>query len=120
MAEKEIAHLSEIAVNTLKFYRDPVGIIAVDIAALIDSTLVVFQRRILGLQVRVQRELDPGVAVLAPQGELRQVLVNLIANALDAMPKGGRLVLRARDLTSRSGEKCVSAHGCRYWRWDGS
>jgi PAS domain S-box-containing protein len=107
MAETEIRLLSEIAVNTLGFYRDPLGIVAVDIAALIDSTLVVFQRRITGLQVRIQRELDPGVAVLAPQGELRQVLVNLISNALDAMPKGGRLVLRARDLTGRTGEKCV-------------
>jgi signal transduction histidine kinase len=107
MAEKEIGHLSEIAVNTLSFYRDPVGIVAVDIAALIDSILVVFQRRIAGLQVRVQLELDPAVAVLAPQGELRQVLVNLISNALDAMPRGGRIILRARDLTGRTGEKCV-------------
>jgi signal transduction histidine kinase len=107
LAETEIGHLSEIAVNTLRFYRDPFGIVAVDIAALIDSTLVVFQRRISGLQVRVQRELDPGVAALAPPGELRQVLVNLIGNALDAMPKGGRLVLRANDLTRPTGEKCV-------------
>jgi signal transduction histidine kinase len=107
MAETEIGHLSEIAVNTLKFYRDPVCIVEVDIRSLIDSTLSVFHRRITGLQVHVQKELDPGVAVLAPQGELRQVLVNLISNALDAMPKGGRLVLRARDLTGRTGEKCV-------------
>ena len=107
MAEIEISHLSEIAVNTLKFYRDPVGIVAVDLGSLIDSTLVVFHRRITGLQVQVQKELDPGVAVLAPRGELRQVLVNLVGNALDAMPKGGRLVLRARDLTGRTGEKCV-------------
>lgn len=107
MAETEIAHLSEISLNTLEFYRDPVGIVPVDIAALIDSIIVVFQGRITRLRVCVQRELDPRVAVLAPQGELRQVLVNLISNALDAMPKGGRLVLRARDLTGRTGERCV-------------
>jgi signal transduction histidine kinase len=67
----------------------------------------VFRGRITRLQVCVQRERDPGVAVLAPQGELRGVLVNLISNALDAMPKGGRLILRARELTGRTGEKCV-------------
>jgi signal transduction histidine kinase len=106
-AETEIAHLSEISLNTLEFYRDPVGVVPVDIAALIDSIIVVFQGRITRLQVVVQRELGTGVAVLAPQGELRQVLVNLISNALDAMPKGGRLVLRARDLTGRTGERCV-------------
>jgi signal transduction histidine kinase len=107
MAETEIAHLSEISLSTLEFCRDPVGIAPVDIAALVDSIVVVFRGRITGLQVCVQRELDPGVAVLAPQGELRQVLVNLISNALDAMPKGGRLILRARELTGRTGEKCV-------------
>jgi signal transduction histidine kinase len=42
MAETEVGHLSEIAVNTLSFYRDPVGIVAVDIASLIDSTLSCF------------------------------------------------------------------------------
>lgn len=31
----------------------------------------------------------------------------IYSNALDAMPKGGRLVLRARDLTGRTGESCV-------------
>jgi signal transduction histidine kinase len=107
LAETEIAHLSEISLSTLEFCRDPVGIAPVDIAALVDSIVVVFRGRITRLQVRVQRELDPRVAVLAPQGELRQVLVNLISNALDAMPNGGRLILRARELTGRTGEKCV-------------
>ena len=55
----------------------------------------------------MQRELDPAVAVLAPPGELRQVLVNLIGNTLNAMPKGGRLVLRARRADRSHWRKCV-------------
>ena len=78
-----------------------------DVAAVCESVLVLFRARISIQQVRVQKELPAGIEVQAPQGELRQVLVNLIGNALDAMPNGGRLMVRARELVGKAGETCV-------------
>jgi signal transduction histidine kinase len=106
-AEAEVAHLNEISSNTLNFYRDPPDGMIVDVAELINSVLKLFRSRISPQQVRVQTEISAGIAVHAPRGEMRQVLVNLIGNALDAMPKGGRLIVRGRELTDKTGNRCV-------------
>lgn len=94
IAESELQKVSEIATNTLHFYRDPAGRAMVDLADLVESALMLFQGRITTQKVRVERRLAKGICVRAAEGELRQVIVNLISNALDAMPHGGVLALR--------------------------
>jgi len=46
-----------------------------------------------GVTIDVVRDLLPTAPVLGNASELRRVLVNLIVNAVDAMPNGGRLTL---------------------------
>ena len=107
-AENELARVSEIATSTLRFYRDPIGVTSFDIADLAQSVLVLFQGRIALGGVRVEKDFPKGILVSAPQGELRQVIVNLIGNALDAMPHGGRLILRVREFVDHHANRfCV-------------
>ncbi|MCC6408819.1 MAG: response regulator [Planctomycetes bacterium] len=70
----------------------------VDLNALI-ANLVVMLRRLIGADVELVLENGhPLERVLADPSQLEQVLVNLIVNARDALPKGGRIVVATRNL----------------------
>jgi PAS domain S-box-containing protein len=47
--------------------------------------------------VRLTMDVDPGLPmVMVDAAQIRQVFINIILNALEAMPEGGRLEIRAR------------------------
>ncbi len=58
--------------------------------------LTLHQGRIHSLHVEITRRYEPGVQLFCLSGALRQLFANLIGNALDAMPAGGRLLLSVR------------------------
>ncbi|MEO8804939.1 MAG: PAS domain S-box protein [Burkholderiaceae bacterium] len=58
-----------------------------------------------GMVVRLETELAPDLpTVLGVEGEVREALINLIFNAVDAMPNGGVLTLRTRCADSQVGD----------------
>src|SRR5215472_17168641 len=58
-------------------------------------------RPLLRDRIRVKSELGPGLpAVEADPGRMEQVLVNLILNAIDAMPNGGELIVHTELVTA--------------------
>ncbi|HWS54089.1 MAG TPA: ATP-binding protein, partial [Pyrinomonadaceae bacterium] len=64
-----------------------------------------------GVQIRLELQLgSDSTAVLGDESELREVLVNMVFNAVDAMPGGGTLTLSTRELGD-SVEVCVSDTG---------
>ncbi|MCW3046722.1 MAG: hypothetical protein JWO74_1006 [Solirubrobacterales bacterium] len=70
---------------------------SVDVAELAHASLALL-RRTVPAGVTVHERSEPGLGrVHADPAQLRQVLLNLIANALDAMPDGGELEIAARN-----------------------
>ncbi len=95
IAQEELRRVSDIANQTLRFYRSPQPPERVDVAEVLDSALALFRSKLRTHGIEVSRDYAPGLTITLSVGELRQVLVNLIANAIDAMPEGGHLHLRA-------------------------
>jgi two-component system, cell cycle sensor histidine kinase and response regulator CckA len=61
-------------------------------------------RRLVGEHIAVELELEPDVeTVRIDVGSLEQVIMNLIVNARDAMPRGGQLTLETQMLTLEDG-----------------
>ena len=96
MAEHEVRRISEITQQTLRFYRQSTLPARANLSELLDSVLSLHQGRLNNLGIVVERSYDPTTDIYCFAGELRQVFANLVGNAIDAMPDGGRLVIRAR------------------------
>jgi PAS domain S-box-containing protein len=96
MAEHEVRRISEITQQTLRFYRQSTLPARANLSDLLDSVLSLHQVRLNNRGIAVERKYDPTIDLHCFAGELRQVFANLVANAIDAMPEGGRLVVRAR------------------------
>lgn len=96
MAEHEARRISEITQQTLRFFRQPTQPARANMGELLDSVLSLYQVRLGTLGIRVEREYDPSMDLFCYAGEIRQVIANLVGNAIDATTSGGRLLVRAR------------------------
>jgi len=94
IAEKELARVSEIVTQTLQFYREPSKPTLVLISEIVDSALILYQSKLAYAEIVVERDFRECSPIVAMAGELRQVILNLIGNALDALSPGGRLKIR--------------------------
>jgi len=73
----------------------------VDLVALTEEVLVLLEREMMKYRVQVEREFAEVPKVLANPGQIQQVLLKLMVNARQAMPDGGRLILRIATTPSR-------------------
>ncbi len=96
-ADQELERIAHLAKQTLGFYRDSNQPSRFKISEAAGEVLTIYSRRIASRNIEVEKQLGPDTEVFGSSGEFRQVLSNLLVNAIDAMEQsGGRLVLRAR------------------------
>ena len=99
IAEKEVARIQHITQQTLSFYRESRTQIPVSIRNVLDDVLDLQARRLQINQIAVEKEYRDDMVIMGFPTELKQVFLNLIGNATQAMPQGGRLRISIRAST---------------------
>lgn len=110
LAQRELSRVVQISRQTLTFTRETSMPVHVQLAELMEEVLALHTRRISDKQLRVYRQYETHEKVTVFPGEMRQVLSNLISNALEASSPRGRIVIRIRSAYRWSGR---SARGLR-------
>jgi PAS domain S-box-containing protein len=101
----EVERMGKLIGRLLQFSRrSHQQISTLDIRAEIESSLELVEYHLRSRKIEVVREFDATMPTIqADRQHLRQVLLNLLTNASDAMPQGGTLVTRARSVQAESG-----------------
>jgi len=93
MALSETMRLSELLRKMLSFSKpDQEERGAVDVNTLLDEILLLYQKQLSEYSIKISSSFHEGLPMIhASKNQLRQVVINLISNAIDAMPDGGNL-----------------------------
>jgi PAS domain S-box-containing protein len=94
LALEELMRISLITRQTLKFHRQA-GIPEITaLSEVVQNVLALFRGRLQATQIEVEVQADREERIACMPGEMQQIFANLVSNAIDAMPRGGRLVIR--------------------------
>jgi PAS domain S-box-containing protein len=97
----ETERVARIVRQMLGLYRNTEQVKPINVNVIIEDTLLLMNRQLRSANVEVMADLGmlPDAVIAADQ--IRQVLSNLVINARDAMPDGGRLRIRTRHIPHR-------------------
>jgi len=103
-AEEELERVSQIARQTLGYYRDTGRPVELMLHDLLNNVLTVYQAKLISSNITVDAHFEDDRPIVVRKGEMLQVFSNVIANAIDAMSRGGRLQLCTRSVVRVQGE----------------
>jgi two-component system, NtrC family, sensor kinase len=89
-------HAREVIRKLLTFaHQLPPSMAALDLNQIVTDGLYFLESRCAKAGIEIKRELDPELPLIrADATQLHQVLINLVVNAIQAMPSGGVLTIR--------------------------
>jgi PAS domain S-box-containing protein len=103
MAVQELDRVTHITRQTLAFHRESNTPTLVDLRESVDSVLRLFAPRLESRGITVERRYPEVDRILAFDGEIRQVISNLLSNSMDAVPNHGRIHFRLSRWSGKNG-----------------
>ena len=94
IAMKETERMSRILRQMLGFYRPAADLAPTDLNGLIEEAETLVAKRLRERNVKIEKLLDPRLPkVMASADQIKQVILNLVLNASEAMAKGGLITV---------------------------
>lgn len=103
LAEEELLRVTHITRQTLAFYREPASPIPVHLDDQVRQVIRVFQPKLNAKRIGVEFSSTADSEYVIHAGEFKQIVTNLLANAIDAVGREGRIAIRVRPSRSWSG-----------------
>jgi PAS domain S-box-containing protein len=101
LAEEELGRVAHITKQTLSFYRESQRAIALALAEILDNVIELQSRNLHMHSVALEKRFRTQGQIQGYPVELKQVFLNIIGNAVQAMPNGGRLRIALRESSGR-------------------
>jgi signal transduction histidine kinase/putative methionine-R-sulfoxide reductase with GAF domain len=96
--EEEINRINEILDRFLRFAKPAAPLLEkTDVASIFEETLQLIRPRIEKQRIVVRKEFQALPIILMDREQIKQVALNLLLNAVQAMPEGGTLTLRGQN-----------------------
>ncbi len=108
IAVQELHRVAHLAQRTLGFYREYTTPGLVNLSGTVDSVVELFAPRLRSRGIAIEKRYAEVEKINAVDGEIRQIVSNLLSNSFDAMEKDGRILFRI---------KPCSWSGCRSVRF---
>jgi PAS domain S-box-containing protein len=105
-AESEIARVSHIAKQTLGYYREHAAASAASLSEIAQQAVDIYEPRCIAANIQLNTSFHSSHKLVVRRGEMLQVVSNVIANSIYAMPHGGTIDVEVSD--SEVGSKGVS------------
>ena len=96
-AETELGRVSHIAKQTLGYYREHAAASNASMAEIVSHAITIYGPRCTANGIEIRTALDSSRKIVMRRGEMMQVVSNLIANSIYAMPAGGVLSISLED-----------------------
>jgi PAS domain S-box-containing protein len=103
LADQELVRVSHITRQTLSFYRESKQPMELSVPELLDNVLELQKRRMQLARVELERDYKARTRLHGFPVELKQVFLNLVSNAIQAMPEGGKLRVSVRERARQNG-----------------
>src|SRR5271154_1864183 len=96
-AENELCRVAHIAKQTLGYYREHASASRASLAEIAQHAITIYEPRCTAAGIAIRRSIDSARDVVLRRGEMMQVISNVIANSIHAMPTGGVLSISVED-----------------------
>jgi signal transduction histidine kinase len=99
--KSETERVARIVRQMLGLYRNTEQVKPVNVNTIVEDTLLLLNRQLQRANVEIITDLRPLPDAVIAADQIRQVLSNLVINAKDAMPHGGKLRIRSRHIPGK-------------------